>query len=170
MQRVFLVIAHVAVLSAMLDKGDGVLYGGVSLEYDAAAGPTKFLVGSEHGSVLLCNRKAKSASERIGAVYPGHHGPVYALQRNPFFSKYFLTVGDWTARIWFEDLKSPIMTTKYTSPKLLHENHLMLRSGTTLLTSPTAAGRPHAPASFSPRRATAHSTFGTTCSSRTTPH
>ena len=96
----------------MLDKGDGVLYGGVSLEYDAAAGPTKFLVGSEHGSVLLCNRKVKSASERIGAVYPGHHGPVYALQRNPFFSKYFLTVGDWTARIWFEDLKSPIMTTK----------------------------------------------------------
>jgi dynein intermediate chain 2 len=96
----------------MLDKGDGVVYGGVSLEYDAAAGPTKFLVGSEHGSVLLCNRKAKSASERIGAVYPGHHGPVYALQRNPFFSKYFLTVGDWTARIWFEDLKSPIMTTK----------------------------------------------------------
>jgi len=104
--------------SAMLDKGDGVLYGGVSLEYDAAAGPTKFLVGSEHGSVLLCNRKVKSASERIGAVYPGHHGPVYALQRNPFFSKYFLTVGDWTARIWFEDLKSPIMTTKYHSSYL----------------------------------------------------
>ena len=35
-----------------------------------------------------------------GAVYPGHHGPVYALQRHSMFSKVFLTVGDWTARIW----------------------------------------------------------------------
>jgi WD40 repeat protein len=30
-----------------------------------------------------------------------------------FAVKYFMTVGDWTARIWMEDLKSPLMTTKY---------------------------------------------------------
>lgn len=29
------------------------------------------------------------------------------------FSKFFMTVGDWTARIWSEDGKAPIMTTKY---------------------------------------------------------
>ncbi|KFV15406.1 Dynein intermediate chain 2, axonemal, partial [Tauraco erythrolophus] len=44
----------------------------------------------------------------------GHYGPVYALARNPFYPKIFLTVGDWTARIWSEEIKeSSIMWTKY---------------------------------------------------------
>ena len=45
-----------------------------------------------------------------------HYGPVYALQRNPCFPKNFLTVGDWCARIWSEDIKeSAIMwTSSYT--------------------------------------------------------
>ena len=72
--------------------------GGVSMEYSAAAGPTKFLVGTEQGKVVSCNRKAKNPSDRIGTIYEGHCGPVYALQRNPFFPKYFLTIGDWTVR------------------------------------------------------------------------
>lgn len=46
-------------------------------------------------------------------VAVGHHGPVYGLVRNPFYPKYFLSIGDWTARIWNEDLKTPIMTSKY---------------------------------------------------------
>jgi dynein intermediate chain 2, axonemal len=71
------------------------------------------MVGTEQGSVLACNRKAKTAADRIVATYGGHHGPVYALQRNPFFPKNFLTVGDWTARIWSEDLRTPIMWTRY---------------------------------------------------------
>jgi len=100
--------------SLMLDpKGDGMVLGGVSLEYDPAGGPTKFLVGTEQGVAIMCNRKAKTPADHIGALYPGHHGPIYSLQRNPFFPKYFMTVGDWTARIWMEDLKTPIMTTKY---------------------------------------------------------
>ena len=71
------------------------------------------MVGSEQGSVMSCNRKAKTPAEKIVAVYPGHFGPVYALQRNPFFPKNFLTVGDWTARIWSEDIReSSIMWTK----------------------------------------------------------
>ena len=48
--------------------------------------------------VVSCNRKAKNPSDRIGTIYEGHCGPVYALQRNPFFPKYFLTIGDWTVR------------------------------------------------------------------------
>ena len=28
-------------------------------------------------------------------------------------AKVFLTVGDWTARIWNDEIKTPIMTTKY---------------------------------------------------------
>lgn len=63
--------------------------------------------------VVSCNRKAKTAAEKIVCTYEGHHGPVYALQRNPFFPKNFLTVGDWTARIWSEDIKeSSVMWTK----------------------------------------------------------
>jgi dynein intermediate chain 2 len=89
---------------------DSATLGGVTLSYDVAAGPTNFLVGTEQGTVLLCKRKSKSPSDRIGAVYPGHHGPIYALQRHPMFPKNFLTVGDWTARIWNDDLKTPIVS------------------------------------------------------------
>jgi len=32
-------------------------------------------------------------------------GPVYHISRNPSFPKIFLTVGDWTARVWSEDIK-----------------------------------------------------------------
>ena len=60
--------------------------------------------------MLVWQRKSKSPTDRIGAVYPGHHGPIYALQRSPFSAKNFLTVGDWTARIWADDLKTPIVS------------------------------------------------------------
>lgn len=118
--------------------------------------PTKFMVGTEQGSVLSCNRKAKSPSEKIVCSFSQHYGPVYAvqvrenllfttffvfsqfllmrfilnnttfknpftikllesflficlltllwfnlIQRNPFFPKNFLTIGDWTARVRF---------------------------------------------------------------------
>ncbi|XP_013416067.1 dynein intermediate chain 3, ciliary [Lingula anatina] len=87
--------------------------GAMCLEYEPTL-PTKFMVGTEIGTVMSCNRKAKTPAEKIVAIYPGHHGPVYSLQRNPFFPKNFLTVGDWTARIWSEDIReSSIMWTKY---------------------------------------------------------
>lgn len=57
------------------------------------------MAGTEQGSIISCNRKAKTPQEKIVAVYPGHIGPVYALQRNPYFPKNFLSVGDWTARV-----------------------------------------------------------------------
>mmetsp|Transcript_22273 Transcript_22273/g.48962 ORF Transcript_22273/g.48962 Transcript_22273/m.48962 type:complete len:569 (-) Transcript_22273:238-1944(-) len=94
-------------------KNDPIVLGAVCMEYDPAAGPTKFMVGTEQGTVVSCNRKAKNPIDRVGASYTGHHGPVYALERNPFYSKYFVSIGDWTARIWMEDLKTPIMHTKY---------------------------------------------------------
>ena len=61
--------------------------------------PTKFMAGTEQGTIMSCNRKAKTPQEKVVTVYPGHIGPVYALQRNPFFPKNFLSVGDWTARV-----------------------------------------------------------------------
>ncbi|KAF7643978.1 hypothetical protein LDENG_00230160 [Lucifuga dentata] len=97
-------------------SGDGNLdraLGAVSLEFEPTM-PTKFMVGTEQGLVVSCNRKAKTPAEKVVCTYSGHHGAVYALQRNPFFPKNFLTAGDWTARIWSEDIKeSSIMWTNY---------------------------------------------------------
>ena len=53
--------------------------GGVALEYEPTM-PTKFMVGTEQGSVLSCNRKAKSANDKIVAIYNQHYGPVYSVQ------------------------------------------------------------------------------------------
>ncbi|XP_028935447.1 dynein intermediate chain 2, axonemal [Ornithorhynchus anatinus] len=87
--------------------------GVVTLEFESTL-PTKFMVGTEQGIVVSCNRKAKTPAEKIVCSFSGHHGPIYALERNPFYPKNFLTVGDWTARIWSEDSReSSIMWTKY---------------------------------------------------------
>jgi len=90
---------------------EGRTLGGVSMEYTTAGG--KFLVGTEQGKIVSCNRKAKNPADRVGGTYEGHFGPVYALHRNTFFPKYFLTIGDWTVRLWNEEIKHPIMTSKY---------------------------------------------------------
>jgi dynein intermediate chain 2, axonemal len=86
------------------------------------AGATKFLVGCESGAILSCNRKAKNPSDRVAGAFYGHHGPVYGLKRHPFAVKYFLSVGDWTARIWAEDLKQPLITTRYQNTYLTGVN------------------------------------------------
>jgi len=98
----------------------GVL-GGLCLDYDPQiGGPAKYMIGTEQGTVLSCNRKGKTQYEKIGAnTFNGHHGPIYAVQRNPHHPKYFLTVGDWTARLWFEDFK---VTSMYST--FYHKAHL----------------------------------------------
>lgn len=99
--------------------------GGVSLEWMQEAGPTKYLVGTETGITLSCTKKPKKAVEVnawFGLEDKGghgkHFGPVYAVKRNPFHPKFFLTVGDWTARMWMEELKGPMITTPF-SPAYL---------------------------------------------------
>ncbi|PNF32875.1 Dynein intermediate chain 3, ciliary [Cryptotermes secundus] len=85
--------------------------GASCLEYEGTI-PTRFMVGTENGCVISCNRKGKTPAEKIVSKYTAHVGPVYALQRNPSFVKNFLTIGDWMARIWSEDCKeSSIMWT-----------------------------------------------------------
>ncbi|XP_056641756.1 dynein intermediate chain 3, ciliary-like [Diorhabda sublineata] len=84
------------------------------LEYESTI-PTRFMVGTEQGTVISGNRKGKTALEKIAQRIPNAHlGPVLALQRNPAFPKNFLTVGDWTAKIWSEDCReSCIMWTSF---------------------------------------------------------
>nr|XP_037869838.1 dynein intermediate chain 3, ciliary isoform X2 [Bombyx mori] len=75
-----------------------------ALEYEPTI-PTRFMVGTETGLVIGGNRKGKNPLEKLPSKYEAHLGPVYALQRNPTFLKNFLTVGDWTARVWSEDCR-----------------------------------------------------------------
>ena len=66
--------------------------GATRLEYTTAGG--KFLVATEQGSLFACNRKAKNPADRVGMRYDGHAGPIYKVTRNPWFPKFFLTVGE----------------------------------------------------------------------------
>lgn len=88
------------------------LIGGTCLNVDPAAGASKFLAGSEAGHVFHCNRKNKP-SERVAATLLGHHGPVKCITRSPFFAKYFMTCGDWSVKLWADDIKTPILSTSY---------------------------------------------------------
>jgi dynein intermediate chain 2 len=70
---------------------------------------------------LLANRRNKNGVDiqlKYGFDGGKHHGPIYSLHRNPAITKYFLSVGDWQAKIWADDLKSPIMQTRYHSAYL----------------------------------------------------
>ncbi|NWV43220.1 DNAI2 protein, partial [Grantiella picta] len=94
--------------------------GAISLDFSPSL-PGKFLVGTEQGIIISCNRDAKTPADKIANIFRGHIGAVYTVMRNPFFPKVFLSVGDWTARIWTEELldSSPIMETKYHIPYVL---------------------------------------------------
>ena len=83
-------------------------YGASCLEYDTTI-PTKYMIGTEQGAISCCSRNAKNQTETITAEYKGHYGPIRCLQRNPKFTKYFLTIGDWSVKIWADDVfKSPV--------------------------------------------------------------
>ncbi len=108
------------------------ILGGLCIDYDPqVGGPAKYMIGTEQGTILSCNRKGKSQAEKIGSnTFNGHHGPVYAVQRNPFHPKYFLSVGDWTARLWFEDFKmSSMYSTFYHSAHLTYGCWHPVRAG-----------------------------------------
>ena len=96
------------------------LLGGTSLEYNPDASPLKYLVGTEQGYILQANkRKQVEINLKFGLEQGKHHGPVYNIERNPGHLKYFLSIGDWSAKIWSEDLKvHPIMQTRYHSAYL----------------------------------------------------
>jgi dynein intermediate chain 2 len=90
------------------------ILGGTCLDYNADAAPMKYMVGTEQGYIIQAQRRKQAeVSSRFGMDGGRHHGPVYSMQRNPAHLKYFLTIGDWSAKIWSEEIKSPIMQTRY---------------------------------------------------------
>ncbi|CAK0870145.1 unnamed protein product [Prorocentrum cordatum] len=96
------------------------VFGGTSLEWMQEAGPSKFLVGTEHGIILSCTKKPKKnvevsswyGQEEKGG-YGRHFGPVYSVKRNPFHVKFFLSAGDWCAKLWMEEPKGPMLQTPF---------------------------------------------------------
>lgn len=59
--------------------------GGTVLEYNVEAGPTKFLVGTEQGTIVTANKRLNRGPELTTAygVDTGRHlGPVYSIHRN----------------------------------------------------------------------------------------
>eukprot|EP01061_Rhynchopus_euleeides_P034263 TRINITY_DN58007_c0_g1_i1.p1 TRINITY_DN58007_c0_g1~~TRINITY_DN58007_c0_g1_i1.p1 ORF type:complete len:602 (+),score=224.63 TRINITY_DN58007_c0_g1_i1:268-2073(+) len=120
------------------DGGPKGVLGGICIDYDAqVGGPSKYMVGTEQGSVLLCNRKGKSPQDKISHCYHGHHGPVYSVMRNPHCSKYFMSVGDWTVRMWTAEdaqLKSPMFTSYYHKAYLTNGTWHPARPGVFLTT------------------------------------
>ena len=58
-------------LAAVQERGGETVMGAVSLECSPAAGPTKFMIGTEQGPILSCNRKAKTPQDRVTGTYPG---------------------------------------------------------------------------------------------------
>jgi len=109
--------------------------GGTALEFNQDAGPMKYLVGTEQGYILLANkRKTIEITQRFGIDSGKHHGPIYSLWRNPAHVKYFLSVGDWCAKVWSEELKSPIMQTRYHSAYLTDGCWSQTRCGLFFLT------------------------------------
>ncbi|CAM9744463.1 unnamed protein product [Ascophyllum nodosum] len=121
-------------------KAGGMLLGGSCMEYNQEAGPTKYLVGTEQGIVMQVNLRNRKQNNGISVFDMGcgkHHGSIYSIQRNPTHNKYFMTVGDWTAKIWAEDIKTPIITTKATTKLQDNYHSAYLTSG---CFSPTRAG------------------------------
>jgi len=76
-------------------------YGGTKIEYNPEAGATKFLIGTEQGTIFVANKKKNEADiqNRLGFKWGRHLGPIYGMQRCPVQTKFFLTVGDWTSRV-----------------------------------------------------------------------
>jgi dynein intermediate chain 2, axonemal len=85
----------------LLDEVGEKEYGGMKIEYNPEAGSTKFLIGAEQGTIFQANKKKNEAEiqYRFGFKWGRHLGPVTGMQRCPVATKFFLSVGDWTARV-----------------------------------------------------------------------
>lgn len=106
------------ITSALLTDGlEGERVVGATRLDNSTEQPMKVLVGTEQGYVYQVIRKGAEGniSNRFGAEGGKHHGPIFAIQRNPAqnLNKYFMTIGDWTAKMWADDLKTPLITTRY---------------------------------------------------------
>lgn len=84
--------------------------GVTSLQFEPTMG-YRFMAGMQNGVVVNVNRRTASLVEKLANRFNCHHGPVIAIDRNPFTPKNFLTVGDCTAKIWADDTREDSLIT-----------------------------------------------------------
>ncbi|XP_071582849.1 uncharacterized protein [Temnothorax nylanderi] len=96
--------------------------GVTKLQYEPTIGH-KFLAGTENGMVINVRRKLANPVDKLAMRFNCHVGPVIAIDRSPFATKYFLTVGDWTVKIWTDD------TAREGSLLTIREQNTDLRGG-----------------------------------------
>ncbi|KAL8430584.1 hypothetical protein Efla_000529 [Eimeria flavescens] len=119
------------------EQSDSQLLGAVSLAWSLEAGPTKYLIGTEQGIILGLKTRPKKPpeiSQRFGCEGGRHYGPVCAVRRHPFHSKFFLSVGDWTAKVWMEEVRTPLVTTPHHPATLTDGQWSPTRPGLLMLT------------------------------------
>ena len=88
------------------------LFGAVALDYDPlAGGPGCFLVGTQEGYILDCERS--DGIMQVIDMYSAHHGPVYSVQRSSTHPSLMLSAGDWRCSLWYDSCPTPLWSTPY---------------------------------------------------------
>lgn len=93
-------------------------------------GTNRMMIGTEQG-ILLPLKKPKvqggqppipgaefNSNIILGKEGENHHGPILSISQHRKQTELFLTVGDWSAKIWQEETPTPIYSTTY------HQTHL----------------------------------------------
>ena len=74
-----------------------------------AAGTSRLLVSTDHGTVLPVARGARPPADRVGAPHAGARaGPLSTLTPHPVLPRFFLTAGDGGAAVWSKDARWPL--------------------------------------------------------------
>lgn len=79
-------------------------HGASVLEFEYTI-PVRYIIGTDQGYVFIGNRKGITPMETFLGNYKIFSGPIRTIERNPFFVKNFLIVGDWCAKMWSEENK-----------------------------------------------------------------
>merc|ERR1711865_86185 len=109
------------------EVGASVPHGGCQVSVTTAHG-AKFICTTEAGSFLHAEwnklREEKQSDENatqdsenpfVKSISEGHFGPCCSLQKSPFFSDIWLTVGDWRFCLWKEGVSTPIFSSPFQS-------------------------------------------------------
>lgn len=102
------------------DPGRADLYRAVGvtvLQYEHTIS-SRFLAGMKNGKIVNVNRRGNTPAEKLAMRFKCCAGPIISIDRNPAFTKNFLSVGDWTAKVWSEDTREGcLLRSRYDSCK-----------------------------------------------------
>ena len=90
--------------------------GGVGGSGVGAARQSNDMTGASVHSDAVAGEGSPTSSandSRISQAFMGHLASVCTVERHPMFPRYFLTAGDWTARVWSERNSSELLSTPH---------------------------------------------------------